>query len=117
MKPALAIIAALMLLASCGGRTSATSTHYPTPTTARVLLTKGFDLSGMGLSANYPASWQFDMLPVRNNRAYSGALLMRGWFKAPKVADGQFGPFHVRVPQEWFHEANVALLNSGLTRG
>jgi len=30
---------------------------------------------------------------------------------------GPTGPFHIRVPEEWYHEANVALLNSGLDRG
>jgi len=50
-------------------------------------------------------------------RAFSGSLLMRGWFRAPKVPDEKFGPFHVRVPEEQYHEANVVLLNSGLARG
>ena len=27
---------------------------------------------------------------------------------------GPQGPFHVRVPGEWFHEAHVALMKSGL---
>lgn len=56
--------------------------------------------------------WPEHML--RPSRAYSGALLARGHVKAPKVSDEQFGPFHIRVPEEWFHEAHVALGKSGL---
>jgi hypothetical protein len=59
--------------------------------------------------------WPEHML--RLSRAYSGALLGRGGVRAPKLPDEQFGPFHIRVPEEWFHEANVALLNSGVARG
>ena len=59
--------------------------------------------------------WPEHML--RPSRAYSGALLGRGGVRAPKLPDEQFGPFHIRGPEEWFHEANVALLNSGVARG
>jgi hypothetical protein len=52
---------------------------------------------------------------LRPSRAYSGALLVHGFFRAKKVPDEGFGPFHIRVPEEWFHDAHVALLKSGLT--
>jgi hypothetical protein len=58
--------------------------------------------------------WPEHMLRPAN--AYSGALLGRGGARAPQVPDEQFGPFHIRVPEEWLHEANVALLNNGLAR-
>lgn len=59
--------------------------------------------------------WPEQML--RPSRAYSGALLMRGFFRAKKVPDEGFGPFHIRVPGEWYHDAHVALMKSGLTEG
>ena len=52
---------------------------------------------------------------LRPSRAYSGSLLMHGFFRAKKVPDEGFGPFHIRVPAEDAHEAHVVLLNSGLT--
>ena len=54
---------------------------------------------------------------LRPTRAYSGALLRGGFFRAKKVPDEGFGPFHIRVPGEWYHDAHVALMKSGLTEG
>jgi hypothetical protein len=52
---------------------------------------------------------------LRPSRAFSGSLLMHGFFRAKKVPDEAFGPFHIRVPEAWFHDAHVALTKSGLT--
>jgi hypothetical protein len=58
--------------------------------------------------------WPEDML--RTYSASSKALLTsQGWFRAKRVPVEQVGPFHIRVPGEWYHDAHVALMKSGLT--
>jgi len=56
--------------------------------------------------------WPEQML--RPSRAYSDSPLAHGFFRAKKVPDEGFGPFHIRVRAEDAHQANVVLLNSGL---
>jgi hypothetical protein len=54
---------------------------------------------------------------LRPSRAYSGALLVHGFFRAKKVPDEGFGPFHIQVRAEDAHEANLVLLSTGLSEG
>ena len=51
---------------------------------------------------------------LRPSRAYSGSFLMHGFFRAKKVPDEGFGPFHIRVRQEDLAQAQLVLSNSGL---
>ena len=51
---------------------------------------------------------------LRPSRAYSGSFLMHGFFRARKVPDDQFGPFHIRVRQKDLAQAQLALSSSGL---
>ena len=52
---------------------------------------------------------------LRPGNAYSGSLLAHGMFRAKKVQDEQSGPFHIRVHQEDFAEAQLVLSSGGLT--
>ena len=52
---------------------------------------------------------------LRPSRAYSGALLVHGFFRAKKVPDEGFGPFHIRVRAEDLAQAQLVLSSNGLT--
>ncbi len=56
--------------------------------------------------------WPEQML--RPSRAYSDSPLAHGFFRAKKVPDEGFGPFHIRVREEDLAQARLVLSSSGL---